>query len=239
MGSLTFLHTNDTHGHLTEETLPQLLETRKSVELYFDSGDCIKAGNLGVPLKQELVWGHLKQADCTASVPGNRESHVLASAFEAKMKGASHLILCANMHQQGADDPVPGSKIIERCDLKLGLLGVMVPMVTTRMKTQAASQYLWDQPIPVAVEVAAKLRQECDFVIALTHIGLTQDIALAESTDDIDLILGGHSHDVLEEPTVIGSTAICQTGSHARFYGLGEFEQGKGLTSWEVKPWRS
>lgn len=103
-------------------------------------------------------------------------------------------------------------------------------MVTQKMKSQGLSQMLWTQPIPEAIEIARGLRQSCDLVIALTHIGNRQDEALAESTKDIDLILGGHSHTLLETPTQINQTWICQTGSHGRFYGEYDWQPGTGIT---------
>ena len=37
--------------------------------------------------------------------------------------------------------------------------------------------------------------QGCDYVIALTHMRTPNDVRLAESVDEIDLVLGGHDHD--------------------------------------------
>ena len=48
-----------------------------------------------------------------------------------------------------------------------------------------------------AGEMAAtilKEAEECDFVIALTHMRTFNDNVLAENTKNIDLILGGHDH---------------------------------------------
>ena len=46
--------------------------------------------------------------------------------------------------------------------------------------------------------LATKLRNEekCDIVIALTHMRNPNDLILAEKVPKIDLILGGHDHDV-------------------------------------------
>lgn len=237
MGSITLIHTNDTHGQLTPVKLPFLLALRQQADLYFDSGDCIKAGNLAVPVKPDPVWPLLTEAKCDAGTIGNRESHILTSAFAAKLKGATHPLVCANLHAKQGDDPLPGSLILDACGLKIGIVGVMVPMVTSQMKTQSASAYLWDQPVPVAISIGASLRPQVDLLIALTHIGLKQDYMLAESTSDFDLILGGHSHTVLESPEVVNGTPICQGGSHAHFIGRYELDPSVGLVSSELVPW--
>ncbi len=235
--SIRILHTNDLHGSLDQRRSEALKLAREGCDLYFDTGDCIKTGNLGIPLRPEPVWRLLADLDCMASVPGNRESHLLRSAFEAKIAGHQHPILCANLYDKSGQRILPPSLTLEANGLRIGVFGVMVPMVTERMKSQAVSQMIWTQPIPEAVRVARILKQSCDLVIALTHIGFKQDQALAEATDEIGLILGGHSHTLLDPPIQIGSTWVCQAGSHGRFYGRYEWEPGSGCLSAELLPW--
>ena len=235
---LKILHTNDLHGQLTPARLEVLLSLRKDADLYFDTGDIIKAGNLAIPLKKDPAWEFLHQTNITASTLGNRETHILASAFEAKLAGADHPILVANMRDRtGAPGKWRESMIVESGGLKIGIFGVMVPMVTKRMKTQATSRYLWRDPIAAAEEVVAKLRPEVDVVFALTHIGFGQDKKLADQVPGIDVIFGGHSHTVLEKPELIDSTAIVQGGSHGRFIGSYVWEEGSGLVEAELIPW--
>ena len=232
--SLRILHTNDFHGVLDERREAVLGGLRKECDVYFDCGDAIKAGNLAIPLKPEEVWQRLARLNCTASVPGNRESHLLQSTFAKKIEGHGHPILCANMRLKSGERPLPGHLVVEAAGLKIGLIGVMVPMVTSRMATQAASAYLWDPPIPAAAREAEALRPQVHCLIALTHIGLRQDRELAAKCPLFDLILGGHSHDVLTEPVVVGKTAICQTGSHGRFAGRYDWSPESGLERYEL-----
>ncbi len=80
-------------------------------------------------------------------------------------------------------------------------------------------------PISVAVKEASKLRREgSDLVVALTHIGLKSDKKLAEQNSQIDLIIGGHSHDLLDKVVWKNSRngkkiPIVQAGSHGAFLG--------------------
>lgn len=228
--AVRILHTNDSHGTLTADRAAALAPVRETVDLYFDSGDAIKAGNLGVPLKPEAVWPVLAGLRCTASVLGNRESHLVESAFRAKLAGATHPLLAGNLRLRDGTRPLPGSLILTVGDHRVGVLGVMVPMVTERMKTQAASRYLWNPPLDVAAQLAHELRPQVDLLIALTHIGHRQDRELAERVPEIDLILGGHSHTVLETPDRVGKTVIAQGGSHCRYIGVYEWSPDAGVT---------
>ncbi len=219
--------------------MPFLLEQRASADLFFDSGDVIKAGNLAIPFSPDPAWPRLAEARCSASTLGNRESHLLTSAFLAKIAGIQHPLVVANMRQKdGEPGPWSESLILEAAGIRVGIFGVMVAMVTERMASQAASRYLWEPPIPVAQRVAKVLRPEVDLLIALTHIGLNQDRELAVAAPEIDLILGGHSHSVLDSPERIGETWIAQGGSHGKFLGRYEWEVGVGLVSGVLLPWQ-
>lgn len=227
---LRILHTNDMHGTLSPERARALKPLREESDLYFDSGDAIKAGNLAIPLKPEAVWGHLADLGCSASCLGNRETHVLESAFHAKLAGAKHPLLCGNLHDREGRFPLLRTLRLDAKGTRVGVFSVMVPMVTAKMKTQAASRYLWDPVLETAAELAAELRPEVDLLIALTHIGHRQDHELAAKCPKIDVILGGHSHTVLERPERVGNTWICQGGSHCRFVGRYVWSSVGGLS---------
>ena len=100
-------------------------------------------------------------------------------------------------------------------------------MVTPTMRTEFASQYLWDPPVQTLMALALLIRPRVDLLIAITHIGISQDRHLAERAPQIDIILGGHSHTVLQEPEKIGKTYICQGGSHNRFAGLYQWDASR------------
>jgi 2',3'-cyclic-nucleotide 2'-phosphodiesterase (5'-nucleotidase family) len=89
--------------------------------------------------------------------------------------------------------------------------------------------------LQTAAALVAEMRPHVECLIALTHIGFKKDVELAQRCPEIDLILGGHSHTVLEEPAMVGKTAICQTGSHGRFGGVYGWEAGQ-LTRYELRP---
>lgn len=227
---LRILHTNDMHGTLTPERALFLQGLRKDADLYFDSGDAIKTGNLGIPLRQEPVWGLLHDLRCTASCLGNRETHIREGAFRAKLAGAQHPLICSNLRDREGNHPLQEELLMEVRGLRIGVFSVMVPMVTERMKTQAASRFLWDPPLEVARRCVDSLRPRVDLLIALTHIGHRQDVELAEKVPGIDVILGGHSHTVLTEPQKVGQTTVCQGGSHCRFVGSYWWSQESGPT---------
>jgi 5'-nucleotidase len=217
---IRILHTNDLHGQLLGAKLAKLQELRGEADLFFDSGDAIKTGNLGIPLRPEAVWGHFSELRCTVSTLGNRESHVLEYGLKAKLMGANHPLVCGNWTDRGGKLVFPGTFETTVNSVKIGVIAAMVPMVTSRMRTQAASAYLWRPPLETLREDAARLRPNVDLLIALTHIGHRSDVELAQNNPGIDVILGGHSHTVIQTPDRYGSTYLCQGGSHGRYAGV-------------------
>jgi len=223
---IRFLHSNDFHGTLGGAKLAAMQDLRRDADVYVDTGDIIRAGNLGIPLRPEVAWEHLADLDCTVSCLGNRETHVFEAAFRAKTAGVRHPLLCGNMFTRSGNLVLPASRIVQFGGQKVGFFSVMVPMVTEKMRTQAASAYLWSQPIAEAQRIAAKLRPQVHLLVALTHIGYRQDQLLAETCPGIDIIFGGHSHTVLESPVLVNKTWIAQGGSHGRFAGVYQWVNG-------------
>ena len=224
---LRILHTNDFHGHLDDARLARLKELRGEVDVYFDSGDAVRYGNVALPVRQDPVWERLAQLDLTAQVPGNREFHVSAPVMRGKLRGAHHPIVCANLFDREEKAVFPGSIVVETAGVKIGVLGVTVPMVTSKMKSRHISSFLMTDPISAARIEARKLRGEVDVLIALTHIGVGRDQALAMAVPDLDMILGGHSHTLLA-PVDCGGVHVAQTKAFGHFAGVYEWD-GKRL----------
>jgi 5'-nucleotidase len=81
--------------------------------------------------------------------------------------------------------------------------------------------------------------QGVDLVVMLSHSGVTGDPStspdelIAAAVPGIDVIVGGHSHTTLTEPTVVGSTLILQAGSYARY--LGQLDLVWDGTAWQME----
>ena len=71
---------------------------------------------------------------------------------------------------------------------------------------------IWQDPIGKAQETVKilKEKEKCDFVICLSHLGLVYtaqptrmcDVILARNVNDIDVIIGGHTHSFLYNPMI-------------------------------------
>jgi S-sulfosulfanyl-L-cysteine sulfohydrolase len=65
-------------------------------------------------------------------------------------------------------------------------------------------------------------------VVLLSHNGMDVDLKLAARVRGIDAILGGHTHDGVPAPVIVGSTLVTNAGSHGKYLGVLDLEVGAG-----------
>ncbi len=101
--------------------------------------------------------------------------------------------------------------IFKRGRLKIGVTGVGIqPKGLIPDNLAGNTKYL--DPVENLNRVANKLKKEesCDMVICLSHLGYTYkenenkmcDLILAKESENVDLIIGGHTHTFMDEPAV-------------------------------------
>ena len=88
-------------------------------------------------------------------------------------------------------------------DERVGIIGLITP--ETAFSSTPGKTVSFDDVAAAAKSMVAKLEaMGVNKIIALTHQGYEQDIALAGAVDGIDLIVGGHSHTLLGEKDAPG-----------------------------------
>ena len=105
-------------------------------------------------------------------------------------------------------------EIFERDGIRIGVFGLGVNIEGLVDKNNYAGMRYLD-PIAVANRIipTLKSKHKCDIVICLSHLGYSykedkvSDLRLAAATQDIDLIIGGHTHTFLEKPTEVKNAA--------------------------------
>jgi 5'-nucleotidase / UDP-sugar diphosphatase len=130
-------------------------------------------------------------------------------------------LLCANMK---LDDTflagiVQKSIIKEVGGVKVGIFGL-----TTEDEQNYSAEMIArfsGDPYTVAGTQAYMLRMYgCEVVVCLSHMGKMADLmGLADNVPGIDIIVGGHSHDLFDEAIERNGKIVVQAGSHGRFLG--------------------
>lgn len=114
----------------------------------------------------------------------------------------------------------PGTQttaLVEVDGVKVGLIGLVTP--DTVDLASPGEEVRFVDPVLAARIAAEKLTaQGADIIVALTHLTIAEDRALLAAVPEIDVVLGGHDHDVTTE--WVGDQFISKAGSEARYLGV-------------------
>lgn len=105
---------------------------------------------------------------------------------------------------------------------KIAILGLTTE--TTVDSASPSPETLFYDPIETAQIMVNKIRNlGINKIIILSHLGEDIDKELARSVDNIDVIIGGHSHSLLVDPILISNkksqTIIVQAGEYGKYLG--------------------
>lgn len=93
----------------------------------------------------------------------------------------------------------------------------------------------WQDPVEWCAATVEKIKAEenPDMIVLLSHSGTkddpkkSEDEIFAKKIPDIDVIISGHTHTVLDEPIVVGHTTIMSCGCYGVNTGSAHFTQDK------------
>lgn len=227
MPTFHILHTNDLHNKLTPakaDALRQLKQEFGPDILLLDAGDAVGAGNLGARGK-EPIFTLMNECGYDAMAMGNRESHPTQGALQKKLRDVRFPVLAANLRAKEAVRP---PRVVEEfLEFALGdeddefivsVIG-LAPQITSPDSWWARmTDFIFDDPLKTGPGLARKLRSETDLLIALTHIGYEADVQLCAS-NEIDLVIGGHSHRAVCPPERHGHGYLVATEAYATHVG--------------------
>lgn len=240
--TLTIMHTNDTHSQVEplEEGKRDALcggyarrmglinqERKKDPNLLlFDAGDFSQGTPYFNFYHGRVEIEAMNRMGYDAIMLGNHEFDNGVDTLAVVLKEAKFPIVCANYDVKGSalEGIVKPYTIIHRGNLRIGVFGIGVdPKGLVADRNFYPLQYL--DPITKAQEVANTLKNEkkCDIIICLSHQGThtstdgkLSDMELAQATKNIDIIIGAHTHKIVENlyiPNIDGdSVLLMQTG---------------------------
>lgn len=224
---LTIVHTNDVHSHF--EAMPGIASFVKAKRdelgsdrlLVVDIGDHLDR----MSPETEGTGGRanvdvLNATGVEAFVPGNNEGITLpADMLRAAFAGRAQFpIVCANLREQATGriaDWMTPYHIVRKGRLRVGLIGVTAAFA----EFYELLGWIVDEPLQATAAAVAEVRPRVDVLVVLSHLGLRLDERMAAEVPGIDLILGGHTHHLLEEPLRIGGAVVCGAGKYGAYAG--------------------
>ncbi len=234
---LGIIHTNDTHGHIMpfrvsgEDGWGGVAKRRVAIQraradtsyywLTLDAGDVFQGTPLSNLLTGFLDLECMNQMGYDAMCLGNHEFDFGYDLIRGRMQDANFSMLSANIidRERGTSVAKPYT-ILRRGDYRIGVIGITSETLLGETNPRIKESVRAYPAIPVVKSLAGYLRAAgCDIVIALCHQGYDRDLKLAEAVQELDVIVGGHSHTFLTEPTRVGNVIVTQAGQWGQSLG--------------------
>jgi 2',3'-cyclic-nucleotide 2'-phosphodiesterase (5'-nucleotidase family) len=237
--TLTLLTVNDVYeitpvqgqGGLAE--LMTLLRAERATathHLTTVNGDFLSPSVMSALLKGAQMVALFNTLGVDAVVFGNHEFDFGPEVTQQRMTEAKFQWLGTNV--LGPDGTPFGGALATTTrqvgDLTIGLFGLLTPE-TARLSSPGPT-VMFAPVVPTAQTAVAALRQAgVDVIIALTHLSLAEDRALAQQVPGISVILGGHDHEPIT--WYEGGTLIHKSGSDAHYLGRIDLTIEKKVTA--------
>ncbi|MCF8008563.1 MAG: 5'-nucleotidase C-terminal domain-containing protein [Halanaerobiales bacterium] len=232
---IVILHTNDEHGSI--DNFAKIAALKKQYQKEYDdvillSGGDIFSGNPvvdeyvieGENLRGKPMIDLMNEAGYQVSVLGNHEFDYGQARLKANMEFAEFPMVLANLEvdpsEADINQPDPYTSIESANGINLNFLGVIEVQDSGYPSTMPVNLYGLKFLDPTkTVKKFSYLKDEGDAFIVLGHVGHNWSQKIAKDVDNIDLVIGGHSHTVVEKPTKINNALITQSGSDQQYLG--------------------
>ncbi len=224
MKKVTIWHTNDVHSRFENfAAIADWLEENAGKEdLILDSGDLAdERSPLVSGSKGAFALRLVKEAGYQAVTAGNNE---YLAGQEAILSMSSELPLLGCNVRTLKDEAVEGLTshiLLKKAGLRFLIIGVSPywDIDDESVEFCALVNLKVHSPEEDIRRILEEEKGNYDIVVLLSHAGLAEDRKLAQSVEGIDLILGGHSHDLLEETEEVSGCHIHQSGKWAQHLG--------------------
>jgi len=261
--ALTIMHTNDVHAYHTPQrngdggaarlaTVVQQIRAEVDNQLLLDAGDRF-TGTLFHVHHRGLDSAHIMNAlDYDLLVLGNHEfddgSQVLADFINALDAPAlsANIDFSADPLLAGLVEP---AIVLEVAGEQIGVIGLTAPETAILAKPDKALVFSDDLVGITQAHVDELTAAGVNKIVLLTHIGYAEDVALAQSVRDVDIVIGGHTNTFLSNqysgaigayPTVLENASgepilVVQADTNTVYLGRldVEFDSAGILSDWD------
>ncbi len=237
--SMTIMHVNDTHSRVQQ--YPHLYTAVKSIRgqypntILVDAGDVFFGTNYFSKYQGKADLQFLNDLNYDVMTLGNHEFDYGTKVLADFIKELNFPLINSNfmstndaelgpLFQRNFTEKASGGKIYsvivkEVNGEKIGFFGLLTPD-----DPFLSSIYNIESPVEIAQAAVEELNKHgINKIVILSHVGYDRDLELAEKVDGIDVIIGGHTHTVLNEPVLINKaepTIIVQAGKYLEYMGL-------------------
>ena len=224
---LTILHTNDMHSHIhpfesgrnkgvggmaQRSTIIKKIRDEGNQVLLLDAGDIFQGTPYFNTYGGELELKLMSEMGYDASTIGNHDFDNGLDGLVNQLPHAKFPFIVSNYDFSNTNmhDKYLKYKVFNKGGIKVGVFGIGIELDELVPKNLYGNT-LYQNPIEKANYYSNYLKVSlgCDLVICLSHLGFKyntkkiSDKVLACQTNNIDLIIGGHTHTFLNKPVIV------------------------------------
>ncbi|MBR4907938.1 MAG: bifunctional metallophosphatase/5'-nucleotidase [Acidaminococcaceae bacterium] len=256
---LTLLHSNDLHGDFMVEKVDNKLvggvsmlsgyvnKVRREEEnvVYAIAGDMFQGSLIDKEYKGVSTIEIMNLLAPDVVTIGNHEVDYGLAHLLFLEKCANFPIINANMYLKTNGRRLFHShRILKIGGMQVLFIGILTEEVLQKTKLENLIGTLVD--IKEAADEVGRIcdayqTEDIDFTVLLTHIGIEADRKLAAILDPrwgVDLIIGGHSHTLLEKPIEVNGIPIVQAASGTDQIGRFDIMVDTDLNSIDSYTWQ-
>ena len=223
---ITILYTNDVHSRIESfpindpkypglggfapraKLISQIRSEEKNVVL-LDAGDVFQGTPYFNFYSGELEFKLMSSIGYDCMTLGNHDFDLGIDNIVKQMQHANFNIINCNYNLENTSlkNKIKPYRVIIKDGIRIGILGVGIELAGL-VPENLFQETIHQNPVEKANEIARLLKhdEKCDFIICLSHLGYTSDNKkpndqlLASETENIDIIIGGHTHTFLDQP---------------------------------------
>jgi len=231
-------HVNDVHSRVEDDdyagsigyakmaTLIKKARREMGNVMFLDAGDSFHGQTIANINDGEAISNILDLMNVDALTLGNHDFNYGQARLEELANMSNFPFLAANLvREDGEEIPYKKDYIIKEYDgVKVGVFGLVTPETAYKTHPKNVEGLVFENPITTANAVVNELRGKVDVIVGLTHLGISEGSKytskmVAEEVPGIDLIVDGHSHNVLKEGMMVNDTMIVMAGEYSKFLG--------------------
>jgi 2',3'-cyclic-nucleotide 2'-phosphodiesterase (5'-nucleotidase family) len=252
--NLTFLDVSDIHAHYNPDVsgssplarIRGYYERTKRTNpftLLTNAGDDYEKGSIAEVLSRGRATREVVEAmGYDVRAIGNHDFAWGLKELLAFSRDPSAIVLASNIQMVGGQSgSQPGwtdyAALTLGC-VRIGVFGLVSKPWDEKGKQYDGSYYPQLRSdfrfVQTARKIIARHREDADLLVLVSHLGAHEDTRLAEQTEGIDLILGGHSHTLHRPPEAPGpsSAGVFRPGDRCLSPGAGSGAVGGGGGPW-------
>ena len=217
-----------TGGYAYMATMLNNFKLQNPNTFIIDTGDMFQGSELSVKTTGKAFVPILNALNYDLYLPGNWEVIYGKKSMQTLMGALNAPKICANMYHDLGEGK-KGELIFQPyyiwnvAGAKIGFLGYTDPLVPIRQSPNYSKGIIYTKPeenLAHYVDVL-KNQEQCSFIMILSHLGLSQQISLANmpECEGVNYILGGDTHERVRNPIVCKYSKVVEPGAFGSFIG--------------------